>query len=109
MKIKLTDNRFGKVYELEYTRNSVRSMEGMGFSLSEIQKKPVTMVPLLFKGAFIAHHKFVNEEVVNSLFDSVSDKDKLYSTLIEMYKEPMEALFNDETGDEAKNVTWEQE
>ena len=49
-KIVLTHEK--KEYVMEYNRQSVKMMEGQGFVLDEITSKPMTMIPLLFQGAF---------------------------------------------------------
>ena len=43
-----------KEYVLEYTRKSVEAMEKKGFIASDIETKPVTILPALFAGAFLA-------------------------------------------------------
>ena len=50
-----------KEYVLEYSRQSVRTMEAQGFVLNELETKPVTMIPMLYQGAFIKHHKGLSE------------------------------------------------
>ena len=54
-KIVLTHEK--KEYVLEYSRQSVKQMEGQGFVLGEITNKPMTMIPMLFSGAFIKNCK----------------------------------------------------
>ena len=50
----------GKDYTLEYTRNSVRTMERRGFVSDDITTKPMTVVPDLFAGAFLSvRHVFI--------------------------------------------------
>ena len=44
----------GKDYCLEYTRRSVEMMEKRGFIASDITDKPMTALPALFAGAFLA-------------------------------------------------------
>ena len=46
-----------KKYVLEYTRKTASVMERSGFSLDELTDKPNTMIPMLFRGAFLANHK----------------------------------------------------
>ena len=55
----------GENYTLEYTRKSVEIMEKQGFVAEEVDRKPMTMLPALFAGAFIARHRFVKKEVID--------------------------------------------
>ena len=48
----------GKHYCLEYTRDTVKQMEAMGFSINDIGDKPATRIEQLWAGAFLANcHK----------------------------------------------------
>ena len=58
----------GKDYTLEYTRRSIEKMEQRGFKLSEVTDKPVSTLPLLFAGAFLAHHPSEKMEVSRDRF-----------------------------------------
>ena len=92
-KIKITFK--GEVYTLEYTRKSVEAMERRGLKLSELSDKPMTTLPLLFTGAFLAHHKFLKQEVIDEIFAQTPNREDLLHTLIEMYNEPVTALMSD--------------
>ena len=96
---------YGKTeYTLEYNRQSVKTMESQGFVLDELTSKPVTMIPMLFSGAFIKNHRGMKRSVVEEIFDSVSDKNGLLEVLIEMYAETLSTLT--ESNDGEGNVTW---
>ena len=94
-----------KEYVLEYTRKSVEIMEKKGFVASDIETKPVTVLPALFAGAFLANHKFVKQEVIDEIFSKLTNKTELISKLAEMYNEPILALV-DEPDESAGNVDW---
>ena len=80
-----------KEYTLEYTRRTVAEMEKKGFIASEITEKPMSTLPALFAGAFLAHHRFVKEELIGKL--------------AEMYNEPIMTLV--EEPEESKgNLNW---
>ena len=49
----------GNEYTLEYNRRTVAEMEKKGFVASEITEKPMSTLPALFAGAFLANHRFV--------------------------------------------------
>lgn len=98
-------NYEGKEYCLEYTRKSVASMERKGFVASDIESKPVTVLPALFAGAFLANHPFVKQEVIDEIYAKLTNKSELISKLAEMYNEPIMALI-DEPEESAGNVDW---
>ena len=94
----------GNEYCLEFTKRTVKIMEDKGFVPSKIMEAPVTNLPELFAGAFLANHRFVKREVIDKIFDRIKDKAELVSTLIEMYSEPIKALTED--GDEGNGIEW---
>ena len=94
-----------KGYTLEYTRKSVETMEKRGFKLSDISDKPMSVLPDLFAGAFLAHHKFEKREVIDEIFTGLRNRDELFSTLVDMYNEPIVALMSEPNDDEG-NVNW---
>jgi len=95
----------GKEYVLEFTRKSIETMEKQGFIASEIVEKPVSTLPELFAGAFLAHHRYVKREVIDKIFDKLTNKQELIGKLAEMYNEPIIALMN-EPGEDEGNVKW---
>ena len=95
----------GKDYTLEFTRKSIEHMEKKGFVASELIDKPVSMLPELFAGAFIAHHKFEKRDVIDKIFSKFTNKEDLVSRLSEMYQEPIESMF-DEPAEAEGNVKW---
>ena len=96
---------YGKTeYTLEYSRQSVKTMETQGFILDELTSKPMTMIPLLFSGAFIKNHRGVKRSVVDEIFDNIADKSGLMEALMEMYAETLSALT--ESNESEGNVTW---
>ena len=103
--IKITHN--DKEYILEYNRDSCQRMESNGFVLDDIDKKPATMIPLLFSGAFLKNHRFVKAEIINEIFESLGDREKLIQKLGEMYAENLLVFFEDEDGKKGKNSKWE--
>ena len=92
-------------YCLEYTRKSVETMEKQGFVAGDITEKPMTVLPALFAGAFLANHRFVKKEVVDEIFSKMTNKSELIGKLSEMYNEPIMALV-DEPEESEGNVEW---
>lgn len=96
----------GKEYVLEFTRQSVEEMERRGFVVEEVLTKPLTVLPNLFAGAFIANHRFTKRKVINEIFNQIDDKGGLLDALAEMYSLVIDE-FTDELEKKNKNLTWE--
>lgn len=94
----------GKEYTLEYTRNSVRTMERRGFVADDITTKPMSVVPDLFAGAFLANHPQVKRDKIDKIYESLNGKNKLISALIEMYNDTIETLLD--SGEDEGNANW---
>lgn len=95
----------GNEYTLEFTRKSIEQMEKSGFVVSDITTKPMTVLPALFAGAFLAHHRFVKQTVIDAIFSKLTNKEDLIGKLAEMYNEPIMALM-DEPEEAEGNVDW---
>ena len=106
--LRLTDKATNKTYTLEFNRKAVETMERQGFNISEFAEKPMTTLPALFRGAFLMHHPATKREVVDNLFDQVSNKRELINKLAEMYTETLDVLLYDDENDENEGkVEWE--
>ena len=104
MKSNLTYDK--KEYTLEYNRQSVKTMESQGFFLEELTTKPMTMIPLLFSGAFIKNHSGkdgVKRKVVDEIFEEIGDKTALMEALMEMYADTLGSLTDSNS---EGNVSW---
>ena len=97
----------GTKYTLEYTRRTVEQMEREGFVAEDVKTKPMTTLPTLFAGAFLAHHKFVKSDVIDEIYSKMTNKGELIGKLAEMYNEPILALI-DEPAESSENLTWTQ-
>ena len=107
MSKQLTFDYKGTKYTLEYTRRTVEQMEKAGFVAEEIQTKPMLLLPQLFAGAFLAHHRFVKADVIDEIYSKMTNKSELIGKLAEMYNEPILALI-DEPAESSENLTWTQ-
>lgn len=105
MSKQLTFKFEGKDYILEFTRRTVAEMEKKGFIASEITDKPMTTLPALFAGAFLAHHRFIKQETVDEIYQKLTNKEDLIGKLAEMYNEPIMTLV-EEPEDDKGNVNW---
>ena len=93
----------GKQYILEFTRATIRQMEAEGFVADDIERKPMTIIPDLFRGAFLAHHRFEKRPVIDGIYARMKNKGELIEMLAEMYNEPLSSLLDE--SDEG-NVEW---
>ena len=108
-KITVTYNK--KSYDLEYSRNAVKQMEQQGFVLDQIGTKPVTMVPILVYGAFMKHHKGIKRNLVDEIYEHITDKigdgeNGFINALLEMYAETVNTLTDNASVDEGNAATW---
>ena len=92
-------------YTLEFTRRTILEMERKGFIANDLADKPMTVLPQLFEGAFLAHHKFLKKDTIKTIFENMTNKEDLILKLMEMYNEPLEALVA-EPEKKKGNVDW---
>lgn len=97
----------GTNYVLEFNRNAIRKMERDGFVAADIQRKPMTILPDLFAGAFIMHQPYMKRDKIDKIFGKMKDRMKLVERLGVMFNEPLEAML-DEPEEDAGNVSWEE-
>ena len=91
-------------YCLKYNKKTVKIMEDRGFVPSKILEAPMTYLPELFAGAFLAEHKFTKRDVIDRIYEKMRGKQELVNTLLEMYNEPIQALTADE--EEGNAIEW---
>jgi hypothetical protein len=96
----------GEDYTLEFTRRTVREMEGAGFKITDIRSKPMSTYPKLVAGAFKCHHKKVDEATAfDKIYASITNKEAFIEKLIEMYGDTLNTLF-EEPEESEKNAEW---
>lgn len=105
MATKITFSFDGQDYCLEYTKRTVKAMEDRGFAPSKILEAPMSYLPELFAGAFLANHKFVKRTLIDTIYEKLKGKSELVNTLIEMYNEPIKAL-TEEDEEEGNAIEW---
>lgn len=101
----LTFSYEGENYTLEFTRRTVSEMEKNGFIANDIDTKPMTVLPALFAGAFLAHHRFVKNSIIEEIYSKMTHKEELIGKLAEMYNEPIMALVA-EPEESKGNLDW---
>lgn len=92
-------------YTLEFTRKTVHDMESVGFNVDDIDTKPETCITKLYEGAFLAHHRTVNKDIIWRMYESIPKKQEFISALYEMYCTTLNTLF-DEPEENEGNATW---
>lgn len=95
----------GKDYVLEFTRRTIAEMERQGFEVEALTNKPITMIPALFQGSFLAHHRYAKKEVIDDIFSHMKNKEELFQKLISMYQEPFVSMLEEPEESEG-NVDW---
>lgn len=111
MSTKITITYQSNEYVLEYSRNAVKQMEQQGFVLDQISDKPMTMVPLLVYGAFMKNNKGIKRNLVDEIYEHISDKigdgeNGFIQTLLEMYAETVNTLTDNNAVDEGNLAVW---
>ena len=103
----INDPVSGVTYTLEFTRKTIELMEKNGFVAADMERKPMTLLPALFAGAFLAHHRFVKRDVIDAIYAKLNHKDELIGALVEMYNEPLMALLDEpEQENDEGNLSW---
>lgn len=98
----ITDPEEGREYTLEFSRKTVARVEAAGFDANKMDSAPMTMLPLLFWGAFLMHHPYMKQEDTNRiLFDGLNGLSAEEAECLgKLYAEPFKALLS--TDDEGK-------
>lgn len=95
----------GKEYVLEYDKNSIMTLERLGFTLEKLSEQPMIMYPLVFRGAFYKNHKTAKQEDIDKIFETLKNRNNLLAALIKMINEQYEKLMSD--NDNEGNLDWE--
>ena len=95
-----------KTYTLEYTRRTVKMLEAQGFVLEDVTKQLMTMLPMLFRGAFLAHHRGMDPNKIDQIFDLTPNKEALMGKLAEMYAAPYNDLLAEPAEGDLGKVEW---
>lgn len=84
----ITDNERGIVYELDFSRESVKFAENRGFKIDEIAVFPVTRIPELFYYAFRKNHKNVARSQADKLLDEMDGlSNAVLERLVQLYNQ----------------------
>jgi hypothetical protein len=102
---KITFEYGGKTWVLEFNARTVKEVQASGFKKDDIGDKSLIMLPLLWHGAFLMHHRGEKAKTIDDMLPLMGDKMSLFEKLVQMYDEPVEALI-DEPDDESVKVNW---
>lgn len=108
--LRLTDNETQKVYELDFSRESVRFAENRGFAVEEISKFPVTRIPELFYYAFRKNHKNVARSQTDALLENMGGlSGRVLERLMQLYNQAAltHVIASDEDAEKNTKVTVE--
>jgi hypothetical protein len=96
--ITITDPDSGKEYTLEFSRRTVVKTEKAGFEANELESKSMTMIPLLFWGAFLMHHpQMTKDQTDKILFEDLGGlNEEELSHLGKLYAAPFQTLIANE-------------
>ena len=95
----------GREYTLEFTRDTVRTIERSGFDYHNIDARQMDSICTLFAGAFLAHHRFDKPDVIDKIYAKMPNKDALLERLAMLYALPYQELTSEV--DEKNAVKWE--
>lgn len=88
-------------YVLTFTADTVKATEARGFVLEELQRQPMTMLPLLLEGAFLAKEaNRVTPGQVIEIWQGVRDKKTLLEKIVLLYNDPIDEMLVTEGNEE---------
>lgn len=93
-----------KTYKLGFNREIVRRMDREGFDPAESKHRVDDMFALI-SAAFEMNHPDATEDEIFALWGRLTDKEKLYNVLMEMYVEPVNVLGEPDENAEG-NLGW---
>lgn len=87
--IKLTDNKTGEVYELDFNRETLFVMDRDGFKLEEVTDFPTTNIPKLFYYSFRKNHRKMTRAQTDRILQEVLHglTPKMIERLIMLYNQ----------------------
>lgn len=86
--VRITDNDTGKVYELDFSRESVRFVEQQGYKIEETFDLPNVNIPKLFYYALRKNHRNVSLQQADALRDKMGGlTEKVALRLVDLYRQ----------------------
>ena len=86
--VRVTDNKTGTAYELDFSRESVKFAENRGFRTDELTVFPVIRIPELFYYAVRKNHKNVARSQTDALLEGMGGMTSaLLERLMQLYNQ----------------------
>ncbi len=94
----ISDPDEGREYTLEFSRKTVAKTEQAGLDVGRLESASMTMIPLLFWGAFLMHHPHMTREQTDKiLFDGLGGlNEEEMAYLGKLYAAPFQTLIASE-------------
>ena len=104
--IKLTNNKTGEVYELDFNRETLFVMDRDGFKIEEVADYPATNIPKLFFYSFRKNHRKMTKAQTDRILQEVLHgvTPKILERLILLYNQAATANNVQEDEDLEKNL-----
>lgn len=92
--MRITDEK-GNVYELDFSRETIRFAEGRGFDIDQLLTFPQTNIPAFWFYAFRKNHKDVARKRTDEILDLLGGlKPEELERLVQLYNQPTETLIS---------------
>ena len=86
--IRLTDRDSGEVYELDFSRESVKFAEQREFVLEDVQKYVASKIPEFFYYAFRKNHRAMSRQQTDKLLETMGGlTPKILERLVLLYQQ----------------------
>ena len=103
--MRVSDNKTGIAYELDFSRDSIRFAENRGFEVDTVVKFPVTKIPELFYYAFRKNHKNMAKSQTDDLLERLGGLTaQMLERLIQLYNQAALTHIIASDEDSAKNT-----
>lgn len=63
----IVDPDESREYTLEFSRKTVAKTEAAGFDINRLESASMTMIPLMFWGAFLMHHPYMTKDQTDKI------------------------------------------
>ena len=107
MNTKISLTYKGVDYTLEYSRMTIKMIESEGFEMESFSKQPMTMIDLVFRGAFYKNHRKVSQNTIEEIYAHCKDKEQLLNEITKMINECYSSLMEDPKETDEGNAVWE--
>lgn len=96
----------GAKYTLTFSRRTVQTLTRNGFKLDMISEQPAIGIPMLFRGAFMVHHRNIKDSLTDEIWEKIPNKQDFIGALAEMFADPINTLLGDPDENDEKKVEW---